>query len=372
MTHKFSFLIYLAFGLCVACTNPIKPNSIQSTSNKVVIEGSDVFTFTASNQRQYRIQVRFPGNYANQLDEKYPVILKIDGQWDFPLAASVVNNIYFDGQMPEALVIGVDWLDTSPNLQAVRMRDLSPVPVEGVEQSGQATSFVRVLAEDIIPELARRFRTNGQVYLLGGSLGANFATFALFEQPQAFSGAVAIGGNYGDSSEVYQQLLQKHKGGNVLDNKRLYLGVGSADALTPDVTALAEKIENAKLNGLSLKLDLLPGYGHSGMNVPGYAAGYKYLFERPRLALSKEYLKTLEGTYDSVEEGGNPITLRLTEQGLSVIENGESMPLYAQSPEQFYYDGGFYNFVCVITETKINLKLETFFGAREYSRIKTP
>ncbi len=371
MIRKFSHLIYLGFGFCVACSTPTKPALIQPTTKPVVIEGSEVSAFTASNQRQYRIQVRFPGNYANQPSKKYPVIIKIDGQWDFPLATSVVNNIYFDGQMPEALVIGVDWLDTSPNLQVVRMRDLSPVPVEGLESSGQATTFAKVLAEDIVPELAKRFRTNGQVYLLGGSLGANFATFALFEQPQAFSGAIAIGGNYGNSNVVYEQLIQKLKGSKALENKRLYLGVGAADAVASDVTTLAEKIKKAQFTGLNLKLDVLAGYGHSGMNVPGYAAGYKYFFERPQITLSKEYLKTLEGTYKSVDGRDAPLNLKLTEQGLSVMRNDKARPLYAQSPQAFYFDGEFFNLVFTITETKINVRLETFFGASEYSRVKT-
>jgi predicted alpha/beta superfamily hydrolase len=371
MLHKFSCLIYLLFPLCLACTNPTKPGAIQPATTPVVIEASDMFTLTASNQRQYRIQIRYPGDYANQTSKKYPVILKIDGQWDFPLAASVVNNIYFDGQMPEALVIGVDWLDTSPNLQAVRMRDLSPVAVDGVEASGQAAIFAKVLAEEIVPELAKRVRANGQVYLLGGSLGANFATFALLEQPQAFSGAIAIGGSYGNSRAVYERLVQKHKGHNALENKRLYLGVGAADSLASQVNTFAEEMNKAGLTGLKIKLDVLEGYGHSGMNVPGYAAGYKYLFERPRLTLSKEYLKTLEGTYTSLDGKDMPIELRITGQGLSVMRNGGAVPLHAQSPNEFYYEGEFYNLVFSITETKINLRIESFFGASEYSRIKS-
>ncbi len=370
MIRKFSRLIYLGFGFCVACSNPVKPALIQPTTKPVVMEASEVSAFTASNQRQYRIQVRFPGNYANQTSKKYPVILKIDGQWDFPLAASVLNNIYFDGQMPEALVIGVDWLDTSPNLNAARMRDLSPVSVEGVEASGQAAIFAKVLAEEIVPELARRYRTNGQVYLLGGSLGANFATFVLFEQPQAFSGAIAIGGNYRNSSAVYEQLIQKFKGSKALENKRLYLGVGAADSAASDVTTLAEKIQKAQFTGLNLKLDVLAGYGHSGMNVPGYAAGYKYLFERPQITLLTEYLTTLAGTYSSLDGSDAPLNLQLTEQGLSVMLNGKARPLSAQSPQTFYFDGEFYNLIFTITETKINLRLETFFGVREYFRVK--
>ncbi len=370
MIRKLSCLL-LSFGLCVGCSSLTKTMSPQFATNPVVIETSDVFTVTASNQRQYRIQVRYPGNYADQPGKTYPVIIKIDGQWDFPLAASVVNNIYFDGQMPEALVIGIDWVDTSPNLQMVRMRDLSPVSVEGVESSGQAALFAAVLAEDIVPALAKRFRTNGQVYLLGGSLGANFATFALLERPQAFSGAIAIGGSYGGSREVYQKLIQKHADSMALENKRLYLGVGVADSLVSQVTGLAEAIKNAQIAGLNLKVDVLPGYGHSGMNVPGYAAGYKFIFERPRLTLSRDYLKTLEGTYHSLNENEEPMDLQITEQGLSVVRGGKPMPLHAQSPNEFYYDGEFYNLVFTVNEEKINLRLESFFGTSEYSRMKT-
>jgi hypothetical protein len=57
---------------------------------------------------------------------------------------------------------------------------------------------------------------------------------------------------------------------NALNGKRLYVGLGKWD---PVALEYVKELEKANLNGLQLKLDYLDGFGHSGMNIPGYAGG---------------------------------------------------------------------------------------------------
>lgn len=333
----------------------------------VVLDATEIHTLTTPDAQAYRLQVRLPPNYS-QDQHRYPVILKIDGQWDFPLAASVVNNLYFDGQMPQPLVIGIDWMNTQPNLQAVRMRDLSPVAVDGFNASGQAEAFSQRLAQDILPQLHQRFRTNGQVFLVGGSLGANFVTYALLAQPQAFSGAVAIAGNYGTSLGAYSALIQRQKGQLNLLNKRLYLAVGTADVLYPEVNQLAQQLQKAQLTGLQLKYDTLAGYGHSGMNVPGYAAGYQFMFARPRLAFSPKQLNAFTGTYTRSDGAGPALHIQATAQGLVAELNGVKRLLHAQSPQVFYYEGEFFNLHFTPAGQGYRLQLHTVFGQSQYQQ----
>jgi predicted alpha/beta superfamily hydrolase len=368
MLHYSKLLIVtplvMLFTFCTACASPTKTQPEQITS--VVLDSSQIFTiYSPTNKQNYRIQARLPGSYQNNPSKKYPVIIKVDGQWDFPLAASVFNNIYFDGQMPETIIIGIDWADVKGNVHAIRARDLLPAPMGSFANSGHAKKFVEVLEKEIIPELNNRFRLNGQEFLLGGSWGGTFVTFALLEQPNIFDGAIAIAGDYKTASEVFDKQIKSLSGSNALDGKRLYIGVGNGDPVAPAVLDYAEKLKQAKLNGFKLKLDHLEGFGHSGMNVPGYAAGYQHVFERPRLSLATDKLRQFVGKYKSADANAAELTIQTEPQGLTAAMDGNPISLLAKSENSFYHPGMFVNITFEATQAKV----ETFFGETIYQRV---
>ena len=359
----FVLRIVMLITFCTVCASG---NAQPGQVTPVVLDSSRIFTiFSQTNKQNYRIQARLPGSYQNNPSKQYPVIIKVDGQWDFPLAASVFNNIYFDGQMPETIIIGIDWADVKGNIHATRARDLLPAPMGSFAGSGHAKKFVDVLAKEIIPELNNRFRLNGQEFLLGGSWGATFVTFALLEQPNIFDGAIAIAGDYNTASDVFDKQIKSLSGSNALAGKRLYIGIGAGDAVAPSVLAYAEKLKQAKFAGFQLKLDHLAGYGHSGMNVPGYAAGYQHIFERPQLSLTTEKLNQFVGKYKSVGENPDELVIQAAPQGLIISTDEEKTTLLAKSENAFYHPGRFLN----ITFEGTRAKVETFFGETVYERV---
>lgn len=350
--------------LCAACASPTKTQPEQITS--VVLDSTQIFTiYSPTNKQNYRIQARLPGSYQTNTTKKYPVIIKVDGQWDFPLAASVFNNIYFDGQMPETIIIGIDWADVEGNVHAIRARDLLPAPIERFANSGHAKVFVDVLAKEIIPELSKHFRLNGQEFLLGGSWGGTFVTFALLEQPTVFDGAIAIAGDYKTANDIFVKQIESLSGTNALDGKRLYIGIGNGDAVAADVLAYAEKLKQTKLTGFKLKVNYLEGFGHSGMNVPGYAAGYQHMFERPQLSLGANKLNMFSGKYKSIDQDSSELTIRADTKGLIATSDGSDIALLAKSENDFYNPGTFFNISFEGTQAKV----ETFFGEAIYRRV---
>lgn len=339
-----------------------------NTNTQVVLDSTQIFTlYSESIKQNYRIQARLPSSYNTNSAKKYPLIIKVDGQWDFPLAASVFNNIYFDGQMPETIVIGIDWSDVKGNVHALRARDLLPSPIASFENSGHAKQFVAALAKEIIPALQQRFRLDGQEFLLGGSWGATFVTYALLEQPDVFDGAIAIAGDYNTANDVFEQQLTSYANSSALNGKRIYLGVGKGDSVAPDVLSYAEKMKAANLKGFSIKMESLEGYGHSGMNVPGYANGYKYMFERPQLEIAPEILKKLTGTYTSADKNAAELIIQVDSKNLVALMGDNKISLLAKSNNEFYLADTFFN---ISFEGK-QATVETFFGTRVYHKTKT-
>ena len=331
---------------------------------KVVMDSTQIFTvYSPSLNQDFRIQVNLPASYGQVPVKKYPVIIKVDGQWDFPLAANAFNCLYFDGQIPETVIIGIDWGSVDGDIHAIRARDLLPGPVPQYAGSGHAKHFVDAIADEIIPQLEKRLPLNGQRFLLGGSWGATFATYGLIERPDTFDGAIAIAGDYHPGRDVMQKQIEDLANTNALAGKRLYIGVGVWDPVVTGVLELTNALKKAELKGFDLKLEQLDGFGHSGMNLPGYAGGYQHMFKRPKLKLPNSTLEQYVGEYINPTVESDTFAITLAADGL-VITNaaGQVTHLWAKTDSQFYHPGLFVD----VHFSKGKAEVESFFGKNNY------
>lgn len=367
MFHALLGLVLVFVLISVGCTSTPSANVDTAPSPApVVLDSSEIFEiFSPTNDQYYRIRAQLPASYSTDRNKHYPIIIKLDGQWDFLLAASAYNGIYFDGQMPETVIIGIDWGDIEGDVHAIRSRDLLPQATGRYPNSGHASTFVKVIAEEIMPELEKRYRLNGQRFLLGGSWSGLFVTYALFENPSAFDGAIAIAPSYADGGEVLLQQIDAASRSQALKDKRFYIGIGSWDPVAPDVLNYAKALTDANVPGLKLKLDYLDGFGHSGMNIPGYAGGYQHMFSRPRLSLATDKLRAVTGVYQMENSDVQIVVSEQNEELVVELPDGYMQHMWAQSETDFYHPGVFYN----LSFEGETASVETFFGKSQYLRV---
>src|SRR5688572_17385430 len=110
---------------------------------EVVIPGSQVRTITSAivKGQAYELHILLPGNY-NQSTKKYPVVYLMDSQWDFPLVKSLYGQQYYDGFIPQLIIVGVTWGGPRPMPDSLRARDYTPTWEEHLPQSGGADNFL--------------------------------------------------------------------------------------------------------------------------------------------------------------------------------------------------------------------------------------
>ncbi|HSB10097.1 MAG TPA: redoxin domain-containing protein [Blastocatellia bacterium] len=123
------------------------------------------------------VYVYMPWSYSGSRN-RYPVIYTLDGEGTGPIAASAVR--FMTGysaipQMPEALVVAI----TNTN----RNRDM-PIP-ESYGKGGEE-NFLAFLADELIPLIEQRYRTQPLRILIGHSQGGTFAHYALTARPKVF------------------------------------------------------------------------------------------------------------------------------------------------------------------------------------------
>lgn len=307
-----------------------------------IVENSHVHTYQSSIvDQEYKLIVSVPEGYDPNAEKDYPVVYVLDGQWNATMVKDILSKSEFDGMVPQAIVVAITWSGEVPDYRFLRFRDLAPLPLAPVPNSGQAELFLEAIEEEMIPFVMEHYKTNNKRVLLGSSLGGIFATYALLQKPQLFDGIVATAAPYSGLGEGYfEGLIADLSNSKALSGKRMYLAVGSLGPNLSQVTDLGKVLANSHLKGVRIKTVVIPGVGHAGIEPIAFTKGLQFAFRRPRVKLSRRFLRRYEGEYMAVDSPDDPL-LRIELQGkrLAIPQVISDRKLYASSETTFYMEG---------------------------------
>lgn len=150
------------------------------------------FTIDSTVLREVRhLNVYTPPDYDTAKDMRYPVLYVPDGglQEDFPHVASDVDAAIRAGGMRPMIVVGIG--------NTERRRDMTgPTTVasdrEIAPRVGRSTAFRAFIADELMPEVGRRYRTDGHRAIIGESLAGLFVVETFFAQPKLFDTFIAL------------------------------------------------------------------------------------------------------------------------------------------------------------------------------------
>ena len=155
---------------------------------KVSIPDSEVrqITSTAVAGQTYELHVMLPARY-NESKKSYPVLYLLDSQWDFPLLTSLYGQQYYDGFIPEIVIVGITWAGPNPGDGRLRARDL--VPSSNPSAESGASKFLNFMKGELFPFVEANYRvSNTNRTLAGCSLGGLFTLYTLYKEPLLFQG----------------------------------------------------------------------------------------------------------------------------------------------------------------------------------------
>ncbi|MEO5623909.1 MAG: alpha/beta hydrolase-fold protein [Dokdonella sp.] len=137
------------------------------------------------------INVYTPPGYATDTAARYPVLYMPDGglDEDFPHVAADVDAAILAGEMRAMIVVGIE--------NTERRRDMTgPTEVDSdhkiAPHVGGSGAFRAFIADELMPEVRRRYRTNGKTAIVGESLAGLFVLETFFMQPRLFDTYVAL------------------------------------------------------------------------------------------------------------------------------------------------------------------------------------
>ena len=167
------------------------------------------------------LNIYLPANYDS--NKSYPVIYLLDGsaEEDFVHIAGLVQFGSFSwiNQVPESIVVGIANVDrkrdfTFPTSNA---RDQKDFP-----SSGGSDNFIKFIADELQPLIAKNYSTNQSKTIIGQSLGGLFATEVLLKSPELFDNYIIISPSLWWDDES----LLAFSSDNALKAKSVYVGVG--------------------------------------------------------------------------------------------------------------------------------------------------
>lgn len=169
------------------------PASGQEPPQAWTFDRSEVHTLTSATGDRYEVAVALPRTYATS-HSRYPVLLILDGDVLFPLAAQLAATLSHE-HMRELIVVG---LGARPVTGANRVRDFTPTvapepmtildsPDDGSRTGGGAEAFLTFVRERVTPFIEARYRTDPtRRGVFGHSYGGLFALYTLFHAPDTF------------------------------------------------------------------------------------------------------------------------------------------------------------------------------------------
>lgn len=251
---------------------------------------------SAANGVDYVLYVRPPAAHAAG-QARYPVIVTLDADYAFPVAAAHLEHLAARGeQAPEAILVSVGVAGVYPDMHRYRMersRDYTPVfhPDGGYgaayqRASGGGPAFLRMLLEEALPLVASRWRCDpANQTLVGHSYGGLFTAWVLQNHPEAFNRYLMVSPSlwYAD-----QMLLVRERQGGAARLARptvAYLGVGSWEEqpgshgpMVSQMTEFAALLEARNDPNLTVKSRVFEDETHASIFPACFSTGIRHLF----------------------------------------------------------------------------------------------
>lgn len=264
--------------------------SVQASAAELVVKplvaGESLELHSSRMQEQRRINVWLPAEYQQQTTTAFPVVYMLDGGVgeDFLHIAGLMQVSIANGTMRPFILVGIE--------NTVRRRDLTgpsdnALDKRDIPNLGGSAQFRRFIAEELIPEIAQRYRTTGERALVGESLAGLFTIETLVEAPDLFQSYVAIDPSlWWNDRRLTQRFAEQLKAQSRLE-KRLYVASSSASGMELAIKPFADVLTLQKPEGLKWSYEHYPAENHATIYHPAALKAFRLLFAPETKSTSK-------------------------------------------------------------------------------------
>lgn len=251
------------------------------------------------NGRAYRVSVSVPEKYAGNADARFPVIVVTDPSFLFDPTLQAHDRLRLSNTVPDALVVGIAaaGADDRSSRLAARQLDLTPTRVtqeEGdastrlrrVVKTGGGADFLRVLREELIPDIERRYRTTADRTYIGWSLGGLFGAYTLLHEPGLFGRMILISPSLWWDGEIVTKYEEQYAQAHDVLPVRLFMSDGEREAgvMIESMRRFENALARRSYEGLTVTTRVFDGESHTSTIPVALTGGLQFVFTESRRA----------------------------------------------------------------------------------------
>ena len=252
-------------------------------------------------QRELKIQL--PRNYNENLEQFYPLIVTLDGDYLFEVVSGNVDYMSYWDDMPDAIVVGIN--QESSKQDDLYISDEDYFPIRG------GAKFYEFLGAELIPHLTEKYRVGVFKIIVGHGDSANFINFFAFKKDPLFQAYISISPSLSPfMEENLLQLMSSNK-----PSMYYYLSTSEEDFKDnrKSILNLNTKVQDIKLETISYKFDDFKNDSHYSLVSNSIPSALNHIFNIYKPISRKEYknqllkidyspVKYLENKYKKIKD----------------------------------------------------------------------
>jgi hypothetical protein len=253
MNHKLLLILFFISSVTLYSqeTDSIRNNNIYDK----------IYSDKLSAEREITIQL--PRDYNLDEEKRYPVFIVFDGDYLFKIVSGNVDYMSFWGDIPEAIVVGINQIDS-------RYNDTSIVDNINFTPISSTAKFFEFVSQELIPYINKNYRTTNFRVAVGHERTANFINFFLIKKVPIMNGYIAVSPKYTKKMKEYlaQYLISSSQ------NIYYYLSTSNEDfqSISEDVLDFNQRLDSLNNENIHYKFQNLAVPSH--YTLPAYTIPY--------------------------------------------------------------------------------------------------
>ena len=232
-------------------------------------------------QRELKIQL--PRNYNENLEQFYPLIVTLDGDYLFEVVSGNVDYMSYWDDMPDAIVVGIN--QESSKEDDLYISDEDYFPIRG------GAKFYEFLGAELVPYLLEKYRVGIFKIVVGHGDSANFINFFAFKKDPLFQAYISISPSFSSfMEENLFQLISSNKA-----SMYYYLSTSEEDFKDNRKTILNlnTRLKDIKLETISYKFDDFKTDNHYSLVANSIPSALNHIFSIYKPISRNEYKNEL-------------------------------------------------------------------------------
>ena len=232
-------------------------------------------------QRELKIQL--PRNYNENLEQFYPLIVTLDGDYLFEVVSGNVDYMSYWDDMPDAIVVGIN--QESSKEDDLYISDEDYFPIRG------GAKFYEFLGAELVPYLIDKYRVGIFKIVVGHGDSANFINFFAFKKDPLFQAYISISPSFSPFMEDNLfQLISSNKA-----SMYYYLSTSEEDFKDnrKSILNFNTRLKDIKLETISYKFDDFKTDSHYSLVANSIPSALNHIFSIYKPISRNEYKNEL-------------------------------------------------------------------------------